>query len=152
MSAQIQLRIKDGKTFTFTDHDTFIFGRMDDCHACIADDTEVSRHHFILEVNPPQACLRDLGSLNGTYVKPVSDVWSTAATMYNLLTGAFPYPFTKERGPIDVILHEQIIPLRQRDSTLPAPLAAVLEKALAVKTKDRYQTAGEMLAAMKRAL
>lgn len=68
MSAKLQLKIKDGKTFTFTDHDTFIFGRMDDCHARIADDTEVSRHHFILEVNPPQACLRDLGSLNGTWV------------------------------------------------------------------------------------
>ena len=26
------------------------------------------RHHFIHEVNPPAACLRDLGSLNGTYV------------------------------------------------------------------------------------
>lgn len=419
MSAKLQLKIKDGKTFSFTDHDTFIFGRMDDCHARITDDTEVSRHHFILEVNPPQACLRDLGSLNGTYVngkkfgarkagespedgakrrypevalqhgdwikvgrteievaitqpkepprhaalgdisllspeqlarilfaspeneapkleipsckieaeigrggfgavyrarriadgktvavkvmlsrvdaddeaiekfrrevavtaqlrhpnivqvfdsgaagtafyfimefcdggsagdlmrqnrgplslaqakpiilgaltglahahgegivhrdlkphniliargevrladfgfaksfeqaglsgmsmtgsyagtpvfmpreqitnykyvKPVSDVWSIAATIYNLITGAYPYPFTKDRDPIDVILHEQIIPLRQRDATLPAPLATVLEKSLAVKTKDRYQTAGEMLAAMKRAL
>ena len=89
---------------------------------------------------------------NFKYVKPVSDVWSMAATIYNLLTGAHPYPFTKERDPIDVILNEQIIPLRQRDSTLPAAFAAVLEKALAVKTKDRFQDAGEMLAAMKRVL
>ena len=28
----------------------------------------VSRHHFLLEVCPPQACVRDLGSRNGTYV------------------------------------------------------------------------------------
>src|SRR5438094_650269 len=41
---------------------------MADCHACIPDDDQVSRHHFILEVNPPQACLRDLGSLSGTWV------------------------------------------------------------------------------------
>ena len=47
---------------------TFVFGRMPDCHACIPDDDLVSRHHFILEANPPQACLRDLGSLNGTWV------------------------------------------------------------------------------------
>lgn len=422
MSAKIQLRTKDGKTFVFTAHDIFVFGRMDDCHSCIPDDPLVSRHHFILEVNPPLACLRDLGSLNGTYVngkkcgarekgetpeqgakrrypevtlkhgdrikvgrtelevsilqpkepprhradpalgdisllspeqlarilfgspenaaskleipgckieaeigrggfgavyrarriadgktvavkvmlsrvdaddeaiekfrrevdvtaqlrhpnivsvfdsgaagaafyfimefcdggsagdlmrknrghlslaqakpiilgaltglahahgegivhrdlkpqnillargevrlsdfglaksfeqaglsgmsmtggyagtpvfmpreqitnfkyvKPVSDVWSIAATIYNLLTAAHPYPFTKERDPIDVILNEQIVPLCQRDSSLPAQLAAVLEKALAVRTKDRFQDAAEMLAAMKRAL
>ena len=72
MSAKVQLKISKGKEvgklFTFTEHDTFVFGRMDDCHACIADDKLVSRHHFILEVNPPSACLRDLGSLNGTHV------------------------------------------------------------------------------------
>jgi len=32
------------------------------------DDTLVSRHHFLVEVNPPAARLRDLGSLNGTQV------------------------------------------------------------------------------------
>jgi len=57
-----------GKVFTFTRHDTFLFGRMKDCHARIPDDTQVSRHHFIMEVCPPSATLRDLGSLNGTYV------------------------------------------------------------------------------------
>jgi serine/threonine protein kinase len=57
-----------GEVFEFTEHDTFIFGRMEDCHSRISDDKEVSRHHFILEVNPPHASLRDLGSLNGTHV------------------------------------------------------------------------------------
>jgi len=57
-----------GKVFTFTEHDTFLFGRMPDCHATFPDDTQVSRHHFILEACPPKAALRDLGSLNGTYV------------------------------------------------------------------------------------
>jgi len=57
-----------GKTFTFTEHDTFLFGRMEDCHARFPNDTQVSRHHFILEVCPPKASLRDLGSLNGTHV------------------------------------------------------------------------------------
>src|ERR1019366_9744812 len=57
-----------GAVFEFTEHDTFIFGRLEDCHARIPDDNEVSRHHFILEVSPPHASLRDLGSLNGTHV------------------------------------------------------------------------------------
>jgi pSer/pThr/pTyr-binding forkhead associated (FHA) protein len=57
-----------GKKFDFAEHDTFIFGRAPDCHAQLADDTYVSRHHFILEVNPPLARLRDVGSLNATHV------------------------------------------------------------------------------------
>src|SRR5947207_3331969 len=58
-----------GRHFEFDAHDTFLFGRSPDCHAELsADDSTASRHHFLLEVNPPAARLRDLGSLNGTYV------------------------------------------------------------------------------------
>lgn len=57
-----------GKEFSFNDHDTFLFGRMPDCHVCISGDDYLSRRHFILEVNPPFTRLQDLGSLNGTYV------------------------------------------------------------------------------------
>jgi hypothetical protein len=61
-----------GQRFDFTDHDTFLFGRAPDCHARLAsNDAAASRHHFILEANPPQARLRDLGSLNGTHVNGV---------------------------------------------------------------------------------
>lgn len=58
-----------GKVFAFDEHDTFIFGRAGDCHAQLPEeDSTASRHHFILEVNPPQARIRDLGSRNGTFV------------------------------------------------------------------------------------
>lgn len=61
-----------GRRFVFEEHDTFIFGRSRDCHAQLSrDDTFSSRHHFLLEVNPPQARIRDLGSLNGTYINGV---------------------------------------------------------------------------------
>jgi len=61
-----------GRSFAFEEHDTFIFGRHPDCHAHLSpDDTTASRHHFLLEVNPPDARVRDLGSLNGTYVNGV---------------------------------------------------------------------------------
>jgi len=61
-----------GRTFSYDRHDTFLFGRSPECHAELAaDDTTASRHHFLLEVNPPQARLRDLGSLNGTHVNGV---------------------------------------------------------------------------------
>jgi serine/threonine protein kinase len=86
------------------------------------------------------------------YVKPVSDVWSMGATIYNLLTGAFPYPFTKERDSIDVILNDDIVPIGQRDKTLPKNFCVVLDKGLEKKARDRYQMAAEMLAAVKKAL
>jgi serine/threonine protein kinase len=54
---------------------------------------------------------------NFKYVKPVSDVWSMGATIYNMLTGTFPYHFTKGRDPIDVILNDNIVPIRQHDKT-----------------------------------
>src|SRR5579885_519246 len=57
-----------GKTFVFEEHDILLFGRAGDCQICLPGDQQVSRHHFILEVNPPDARLRDLGSRNGTYV------------------------------------------------------------------------------------
>jgi tRNA A-37 threonylcarbamoyl transferase component Bud32 len=57
-----------GRTFVFDEHDTLLCGRLADCHVCLPDDRWISRHHFLLEVNPPDARLRDLGSLHGTYV------------------------------------------------------------------------------------
>jgi hypothetical protein len=61
-----------GRRYEFTEHDTWLFGRAPDCHAELdASDTSASRHHFLLEVNPPEVRLRDLGSLNGTHVNGV---------------------------------------------------------------------------------
>jgi hypothetical protein len=72
MTDKVILRLTDGplkgKKLEFSEHDTFIFGRVDDCHFNIPNDDYLSRHHFLLEVNPPDARIRDLGSLNGTYV------------------------------------------------------------------------------------
>ncbi len=72
MTHQVELKIfagpMKGRFFTFAEHDTFIFGRMDNCHCCLPDDIQVSRHHFFLEMNPPDARIRDLGSMNGTWV------------------------------------------------------------------------------------
>lgn len=59
---------KIGGSFVFDEHDTLLLGRVDDAHICLPYDTLVSRNHFLLEVSPPLARIRDLGSLNGTYI------------------------------------------------------------------------------------
>jgi hypothetical protein len=60
-----------GREFNFTEHNVFLFGRSSDCHCYLPDDPYISRHHFMLEVNPPEVQIRDLGSLNGTAVNHV---------------------------------------------------------------------------------
>ena len=75
MPGSVRLKIVQGpmtgKEFLFEEHDTFLFGRHPECHVALPDDGFVSRHHFILELNPPDARVRDMGSLNGTLINGV---------------------------------------------------------------------------------
>ncbi len=57
-----------GRSFIFDRHDTFIVGRSRFVHCSMPEDMALSRDHFMLEINPPQCELRDLGSTNGTFV------------------------------------------------------------------------------------
>jgi serine/threonine-protein kinase len=90
--------------------------------------------------------------LNFKHVKPVSDVWSMAATFYRMLTGQTPRDFPKDVDPLSVVLDGKVIPIRKRDSNIPKPLAAVVDRALEVKPKSRFQDAREMKEALVKAL
>jgi serine/threonine-protein kinase len=58
-----------GKVYTFEEHDNFIVGRSKRAHFQLpVKDKYFSRIHFMVEVNPPQCRLMDMGSTNGTYV------------------------------------------------------------------------------------
>jgi serine/threonine-protein kinase len=57
-----------GQRFQIGRHETFLVGRAPDVNLQLIDDAHFSRHHFLLEVNPPRCYLRDLGSSNGTFV------------------------------------------------------------------------------------
>ena len=87
---------------------------------------------------------------NFKYVKPSADVWSLGATFYNMLTGQLPRNFPKGDDPVDIILKNEVIPIRQRAPALPATLAAILDQALQPNAKDRFANATEMLAAMRK--
>ncbi|MBX3299053.1 MAG: protein kinase [Acidobacteria bacterium] len=60
-----------GRKFVFDQHDTFMIGRSEDAHFCLSQDRFFSRHHCLIEIAPPQAFLRDLGSTNGTFVNGI---------------------------------------------------------------------------------
>jgi hypothetical protein len=66
-----------GKSFEFIEPDNFLLGRDNTgskAHFRLNnDDTQVSRNHFLLEINPPDCYIRDAGSLNGTFIVRPSD-------------------------------------------------------------------------------
>jgi serine/threonine-protein kinase len=54
-----------GRVFEFTEPDFFIVGRSKDAHFRLSgDDPYIGRKHFLLEISPPRAILRDLDSKN----------------------------------------------------------------------------------------
>lgn len=81
--------------------------------------------------------------LNYKNVKPVSDVFSIAATFYFALTGKVVYAIGSVDDPLKAILEDKIIPLSKRRD-LPQNITAVIEKALNPEPEMRYQTATEM--------
>ena len=73
MQAKVRLEATSGPlagtVVPFDEPDMFVAGRGKDCHVRLPhDDNEASRHHFVMAIQPPRVSIRDLGSLNGTFV------------------------------------------------------------------------------------
>jgi hypothetical protein len=84
-------------------------------------------------------------------VRPTTDVWSMAATLYFLLTGEHARDF-EGRDPLAVILRGGVVPLRRRDPSLPEDLAVVIDRALDDEPSRRFPTAREFGTALRGAL
>jgi pSer/pThr/pTyr-binding forkhead associated (FHA) protein len=60
-----------GREFVFSDPARGAVGRSGDCLIRLPNDLQhlnVSRHHCLVEIDPPRVDVRDLGSRNGTYI------------------------------------------------------------------------------------
>jgi hypothetical protein len=60
-----------GRVLRFDEPDCFLFGRADDARISIPGDPHLSRHHFLLEISPPDCKVTDLDSKNGLVVNGV---------------------------------------------------------------------------------
>jgi hypothetical protein len=75
MPAKVILTVSEGDSagdnFVFTERTTCLVGRHDSCGIRITEKDNprrISRHHCLLDINPPDVRIRDFGSRNGTYV------------------------------------------------------------------------------------
>jgi Tol biopolymer transport system component/tRNA A-37 threonylcarbamoyl transferase component Bud32 len=87
----------------------------------------------------------------GMVVDARSDVYSLGVVLYEMLTGRVPY---EAETPMAVVLKHITAPLplpRKINPDIPEAVERVILKALAKAPADRYQSAGELAGAVKKA-
>jgi serine/threonine protein kinase len=81
-----------------------------------------------------------------------TDVYSLGVTLYELLALEPIFAAPDRRGLLRQILEEEPRPLRQVDRNIPADLETIVRKAAAKAPEDRYATAAELAADLRRFL
>ncbi len=81
-----------------------------------------------------------------------TDVYSLGATFYELLTLQPIFPSHDRPALLRQILEDEPRPLRQCDRSIPVELETIVMKSVAKLPADRYATAGEMAADLRRFL
>ncbi|SIO63144.1 serine/threonine protein kinase [Singulisphaera sp. GP187] len=86
-------------------------------------------------MSPEQACGRDVDGR--------SDLFSLGCSMYHMMTGRLPYPGENPIERLGKRISGRPVPLTEVQPNLPAGLVKVVDKLLAYKPSERFQTATE---------
>jgi serine/threonine-protein kinase len=84
-------------------------------------------------------------------VGPPTDIYALGVVIYEMLTGRMPFKADTPMAMLVARLQHAPIPPRDFRSDLPLPVEDVIMRALARKPEARYQSAGELVAALKQA-
>jgi serine/threonine-protein kinase len=127
-----------GQVYSFEGHDTFLVGRSKRAHFRLpSKDRYFSRIHFLIEVNPPQCRLTDMGSRNGTHVNGTrveraalkdGDEIRAGKTVLRVAVGSTPTVLSEP----PVATHEPRLPAA---AVGPAPLSGGSTAALSVRVR-----------------
>ena len=79
-----------------------------------------------------------------------SDLFSFGALLYEMASGALPFPGETTAGVFDSILNKHAMPLMRMNPSVPAELERIVNKALEKDLDLRYQGAAEMRSDFKR--
>jgi serine/threonine protein kinase len=79
-----------------------------------------------------------------------SDIYSLGATLYHLLAGCAPFGGGEMLDVLMRVVQGQYRPVREANPSVPAGLAAICGKAMALGPQDRYASAKELATAVER--
>ena len=89
--------------------------------------------------------------IHGEAIDSRTDIWSTTAMLYEMLTGSLPFAGANESAIIYSILNEDPKPPQRQGKPLPADIRQILDRGLAKNPADRYQDAADLAADLDRA-